>query len=138
MNNAYEKKSLPAALAFVLMLILSLSLGGRHVQAHPSQGGGFTGPGPTLVSAAQAESMGAGTHVSLRGYIIQSLGDEKYTFKDDSGAVTVEIDNHKWGDLKGGPADLVEIHGEVGMEWTVVSTGRTFVEIDVDRVIKAQ
>ncbi len=131
MNNAYEKKSLSAALAFVLMLILSLSLGGRHVQAQPSQGGGFTGPGPSLVSVAQAKSMRDDTHVALRGYIIQGLGDEKYTFKDDSGTVTVEIDDHKWGGLKVGPTDLVEIYGEVDKEWT-------FVEIDVDRVIKAQ
>lgn len=131
MNNAYEKKSMPAALAFVLMLLLSLSLGVHQAQAQPSQGGGFTGPGPSLVSVAQAKSMRDDTQVALRGYIIQSLGDEKYTFKDDSGTITVEIDDDDWGGLKVGPTDLVEIHGEVDKEWTSV-------EIDADRVTKAQ
>ncbi len=43
----------------------------------------------------------------------KSLGDEKYLFKDASGAITVEIDDDDWNGLNVTPQDLIEIRGEV-------------------------
>ena len=116
----------PALLTLVLVLMLA------PVQAlAQNKGGGFTGPGPGLVTVAQAKSMADDAKVALKGYIIQSLGGEKYIFKDDSGTITVEIDDEDWMGLTVGPSDLVEIQGEVDKEWTKV-------EIDVDRIVKVQ
>lgn len=138
MNNTHEYSAQPAvralsagtalaALALGLLLAFSLLLNAGPARA----AGGFTGPGPSVVTVEQAKSMSDDTNVTLRGYITQSLGDEKYLFKDDTGTITVEIDDDDWRGLQVGPTDLVEIQGEVDKEWT-----RT--EIDVDRVIRAQ
>jgi uncharacterized protein (TIGR00156 family) len=67
--------------------------------------------------------------VNLRGRIVQSLGNEKYTFSDETGSITIEIDNGIWRSISVNENDLVEISGEV-------DRGFRRVEIDVDRVRK--
>ena len=59
----------------------------------------------------------------------QNLGDEKYTFQDKTGSVTIEIDDDDWDGVDVTPADLVEIQGEVDKGWTSF-------EIDVDTISK--
>ena len=96
----------------------------------PSQGrGGFTGPGPAVITVKQALEMRDDANVILRGNIVQHLGGDKYLFKDATGTVKVEIDADEWGGQNVGPNDTVELHGEVDKDWNSV-------EIDVDRVIK--
>jgi uncharacterized protein (TIGR00156 family) len=90
--------------------------------------GGFKGPdGTTLVTAAQANEMDDDSFVKLQGYIVKSLGDEKYEFRDDSGTIVVEIDQEDWRGVEAGPGDRVELRGEIDREWK-----RT--EVDVDSV----
>lgn len=93
-----------------------------------AQSGGFTGPdGRELVSVAEAATLPDDTDVRLAGYIVESLGDEKYRFQDDSGSIIVEIDDDDWDGLEVSPGDRVEIAGEVEQE-------KRGAEIDVDTV----
>ena len=88
--------------------------------ANPQYSGGFEGPSlapsmPTTVKAALAAR--DDTMVVLSGRIINSLGDEKYTFKDNTGEIIVEIDDDEWNGVKVTPDNIVEITGEVDKEW---------------------
>lgn len=96
-----------------------------------NQVGGFTGPKSNITTVAQAKQMRDDTKVTLRGNIVQSLGKEKYLFKDSTGEITIEIDHEDWRGVTVGPNDLVEIYGEVDKDWNSV-------EIDVDVVRKVK
>ena len=91
--------------------------------------GGFTGPGPAVVTVQQAKEMRDDSPVTLRGNIVQSLGDDNYLFRDSTGTITVDIDHKKWNGQQIGPEDTVEIQGEVDKDWTSI-------EVDVERIIK--
>jgi uncharacterized protein (TIGR00156 family) len=112
-------------LTFFLAVALLFAAGSAWAQ------GGFTGPGPNLAptTVEQAKTLPDDSKVVLRGYIVQSLGDKDYLFKDDSGSITVEIGRRTWGGQQVGPDDLVEIYGEVDKD-------DFDVEIDVKRIIK--
>ncbi|GHU63573.1 hypothetical protein FACS189445_6800 [Spirochaetia bacterium] len=85
---------------------------------------GFTGPGGNsstrgqgqLVTALAAKNLPDDTRVILQGTIVQSLGDEKYTFRDSSGEIVIDIDRKVWRGLSVGINDRVEIYGEVDVE----------------------
>ncbi|MDR2893529.1 MAG: YgiW/YdeI family stress tolerance OB fold protein [Deltaproteobacteria bacterium] len=102
---------------------------GGFTQDASQHGGGFNGPGPALVTVDQALKMDDDKKLALRGYIVQSLGDEEYLFKDDSGSIEVEIDRKRWRGQNVTPKDLIEIHGEIDKDW-----GKT--KVDVKRLIK--
>ena len=53
-------------------------------------GAGFAG-GEAVVTVAQAKSLPDSTVLVLRGNIIESLGEDKYTFKDQTDTIVVEI-----------------------------------------------
>jgi uncharacterized protein (TIGR00156 family) len=91
--------------------------------------GGFSGPGPDLVTVQQALTMWDDARVTLRGNITHSLGDEDYIFADATGSIEVEIDHHVWRGQQITPQDEVIISGEVDREWNHVS-------IDVSSVVK--
>lgn len=78
--------------------------------------GGFSGPGLSLSTVAQALSMRDDTPVVLQGSIEQSLGDEKYLFKDATGSVIADIDNKHWQGQAVTPQNTVEIAGTVDKE----------------------
>jgi|GEM_PF-65767 len=115
-------------------IIITFSASGAFAESPKSggygtMGGGYTGPGPNLVTVEQVKAMRDDARVALRGHIIQSLGGEYYLFLDPTGTIKVEIELKKWQGQNIGPDDLVEIHGEVDKEWTRV-------EIEVKRIIK--
>ncbi len=80
--------------------------------------GGFEGPGvaQSLTTVKEALAAKDDASVILRGKIINSLGDEKYTFQDSTGEVVVEIDDDDWHGVKVTPENTVEIYGEVDKE----------------------
>jgi uncharacterized protein (TIGR00156 family) len=69
--------------------------------------------------------------VILTGNIVQSQRGERYTFRDSTGDITVEIDRDLWTLLGVSvvPADRVEIRGEIDIENRVA-------EIDVKYIRK--
>lgn len=97
--------------------------------SHAQFAGGFEGPSAAknnAVSVQNALKQRDDSKVMLRGNIINSLGDEKYTFKDSTGEVVVEIDDDEWNGLNVTPESTVEIFGEVDKEWNKPT------KIDVD------
>ncbi|MGS0676503.1 NirD/YgiW/YdeI family stress tolerance protein [Shewanella sp. 30m-9] len=90
--------------------------------------GGFIGPSNVSVKTV-AVALGAkdDTPVILTGYIVASLGDEAYKFKDDTGEVIVEIDDRDWNGVEATPETKVVLEGEVDSSWS-------YTQIDVDSV----
>jgi uncharacterized protein (TIGR00156 family) len=93
-------------------------------------GGGYTGPGPALVSVQQASSMQHDSAVSIKGSITRYLGRDDYSFADSTGTVEVKIPPHAWMGQYVAEADTVELQGEVKKD----REGRT--RIHVHRVVK--
>lgn len=93
--------------------------------------GGFSGPSSAAVSVEKAKKMWDDSVVTLRGNIIHHFGGEHYLFKDNSGEITIEIDQHHWNGNHVTPNDIVEIQGEVDKDWNSV-------KIDVDYLQKIQ
>jgi uncharacterized protein (TIGR00156 family) len=130
--SAKWRMALPAALLLLALCVspvfAAFSPGGGAGSPTPGAGG-FTGPGPGLTTAKEASSMWDDTPVSLEGYIVQSLGGERYLFKDDSGTITLEIDQEIWRGQTITPQDKVRIQGEVDTELRSV-------KIDVEYITK--
>ncbi|ACA89034.1 MULTISPECIES: NirD/YgiW/YdeI family stress tolerance protein [Shewanella] len=87
----------------------------------------YNGPGvETLVKSAKDASHATDdTPVELTGYLVKSLGDEKYLFRDQSGDVEVEIDNALWRNIEVNSDTKVTLKGEVDDEWQGI-------EIEID------
>ncbi|MGS0674132.1 NirD/YgiW/YdeI family stress tolerance protein [Shewanella sp. 0m-4] len=92
----------------------------------------YNGPGPVsqIKTASDAATAKDDTPVELTGYLVQSLGDEKYLFRDDSGNVEVEIDNKLLRDIEVSSDSKVKLVGEVDDEWSGIE-----IEIDSIRLI---
>lgn len=115
-----------AAAAALSLLALSFT------PAAGAQSGGFAGPDNLRqVTVAEAMELPEDTDVKVRGYIVRSLGDEKYEFRDDSGTIVVEIDDDDWGGLEVTPDAHVEITGEIEEE-------RNGNELDVETIRRAE
>lgn len=109
--------------------ILLLVLCGSFLLAGEAQAG-YNGPqkkraswGPQNV--AKAKTMADDTPLVLEGKIVNHLEDEKYTFRDRSGEITVEIDRELFHGKDVDPMTPVRIYGEVERK-------RNRVTIDVD------
>ena len=89
-------------------------------------------PSMDIMTIEQVQGLGDNAPVMLEGMIIQSLGDEKYTFQDPSGAtIIVEIDDEDWKGLKPTPQDVVIITGETDKNGNIT-------EIDVETIMMKQ
>lgn len=90
--------------------------------------GGFKGPDNLqLTTVTNAASLPDDTPVKLQGYIVKSLGDERYEFRDQTGTLVVEIDNEDWRGVEATPETRIELRGEIDKEWNKV-------EVDADSV----
>ncbi|WP_299805196.1 YgiW/YdeI family stress tolerance OB fold protein [uncultured Shewanella sp.] len=107
--------------------LILLSSSAFAAQAH-EQKGGFIGPSNVNVqTVAVALDAKDDTPVTLTGYIVSGLGDEEYTFRDDTGEIIIEIDDHDWNGVEATPETKVVIQGEVDSGWS-------YSTIDVDTV----
>jgi uncharacterized protein (TIGR00156 family) len=90
--------------------------------------------GPEVAShtttAADAAKAKDDTPIELTGYLVKSLGDEKYLFRDQSGEVEVEIDNALWREIEVTSDTKVTLIGEVDDEWNGIE-----IEIDSMRLV---
>ncbi len=66
--------------------------------------------------------------VVLTGHIIRALGDERYTFHDETGEITLDIDHKIWFDLPAiTPQTRITVYGEVDNDfWSS--------QVEVDRI----
>jgi uncharacterized protein (TIGR00156 family) len=102
-------------------------------------GQGFTGPGSgkngrqvQTVTVIQAKNLPDNSLVILTGSIVQSFGHEKYTFRDSTGDIIIDVERDLWAllDLSVGANDRVEIRGEIDIE------NHRMAEIDVKYIRK--
>lgn len=112
---------------FLTLLVMLASASIANAQAM----GGFEGPSvnQNATTVAEALKLSDEANVTLTGQIVNSLGDEKYTFKDATGEVIVEVDDEDWRGVKVTPENTVTINGEVDKEMFEPT------KIDVDSVI---
>lgn len=85
---------------------------------------------PTTTTVKQALTMKDDTKVQLRGHVVKSVGDEKYQFRDNTGVMTVDIDDDLWQGKPISANTTVTILGEVDIDYKPAKR----VEIDVDAV----
>ena len=105
-------------LLMLCLLTLSLATGASAAGPGPKPDhglaqGGYTGPGPALVSVQQAVSMQHETAVTIKGTITKYLGRDDYTFADSTGTVEVKIPPHAWMGQYVSESDTVELQGEL-------------------------
>ena len=107
------KKTILAILAALAVIASAQAQSGGFSPA--PTGGGFAGPGAGLsaTTVAGALELRDDAIVTLRGRIVAALGDEKYTFQDATGSVTVEIDDDEWRGITVTPETTIEITGEL-------------------------
>ncbi len=70
----------------------------------------------TVKSVLDASAIIDDRPVLLTGYIVKSLGDEIYVFKDNTGSINVRIDGDKMPDSHINPEKEVTIKGEINKE----------------------
>lgn len=116
---------------FIFAILLTLALAAPAYAAFqgPGSQGGFSGPGSQAagMTVQQAKNLPDDSRVTLTGCIINQLprDSEKYTFKDATGEIVVDIDHKYFRGQNVTPQNTVRITGEVDREF-----GRG-VEIDV-------
>lgn len=106
-------------MALAILILLALIV--PPLDAHAQTTGGFSGPGPDLVTVSQARKLGDDARVTLKGQLVKSLGDEVYLFKDSTGTIEVEIDNDIWRGQTINPEDTVIISGEMDKDFGHIS-----------------
>jgi len=77
-------------------------------------------PAKPISHVADVQNMADNTMVYIQGYLTQNLGDEMYVFQDDSGTMTVEIDDDLIGNMYS-PDTMVWIAAEVDKNGNVTS-----------------
>ena len=68
--------------------------------------------------------------VQLKGYVVKSMGDEKYQFRDSTGSITVDIDDELWQGKAISAKTPVTLIGEIDIDYKPTKR----VEVDVDQV----
>lgn len=81
-------------------------------------------------SVKQALTLKDDTPVQLKGYVVKSTGDEKYQFSDQTGSITVDIDDDLWQGKPISAKTPVTIIGEIDIDYKPTKR----VEVDVDQV----
>lgn len=74
-----------------------------------------------LSQVSEVTNMPEDTMVYIQGYLINNLGNEMYTFQDNSGTITVEIDDDLLAANSATPNTLVWIAAEVNKDGNVTS-----------------
>lgn len=112
----------------ILLTTLMLPL---SAQARQARGGFVDNSGRVeYTQVSEVENLADDSYVTLKGNITAKLGDEKYSFKDATGTITVEIDDDNWDGLTIKPGDTVILEGEVDKSWTRPAE----IEVDVVRL----
>ncbi len=134
MNTNFIKKRTSSLIAGGLFALTLMSAPMHVLAAYSgpsSGGGGFSGPGPAVMTVKQASKQADDTWVTLRGKIISQHSDDMYTFQDASGQMLVEIDDDAWGGQKISAQNTVELLVKIDKDWN-----KTELEVETVRFIK--
>lgn len=121
---------------FTSVFAVLLSVGGAMAgfdgpvasPAHNAKGGFVSGQ-ETIVTVKQVNEMRDDIPVIVQGKILQRMGDDMFLFEDETGSISVEIDDEGWRGQTITPNDTVKLYGDV-------DRGIFKTEIDVDYVQK--
>ncbi|MDR1326067.1 MAG: NirD/YgiW/YdeI family stress tolerance protein [Treponema sp.] len=91
----------------LVFLVLVVSVG---LAVHAQQGG-YKGPGTTSVTVEEAKDLPNISLVILQGKIERRFLETQYLFADDTGRITLVIDDRVWGNVSVDEHDEVEITG---------------------------
>ena len=85
---------------------------------------------PSMTTVKQASILKDDTPVKLKGFVVKAVGDEKYQFSDQTGMITVDIDDDLWQGKPISAKTPVTIIGEIDIDYKPTKR----VEVDVDQV----
>ena len=119
-------------LFFALIIVSNLSLAAFAGYVGQNQvSGGYTGTVQSRFTLAKdVKNLRDNQYITLKGYIISKIGNEKYMFKDESGTVQIEIDDKDWNGCNVGASDRVILEGEVDRDWNSVTVDVNSVRLD--------
>ena len=108
-----------------------LILGGIIVSSGVVFAGHETGRACNIkqMSISEALKKNDDEKVTIKGNIVNKISSDKYTFKDSTGSMVVDIDNDKWSGISSDTKDMLELTGEIERK-------NNSVELDVDMVKK--
>ncbi|QIW16509.1 TIGR00156 family protein [Pasteurellaceae bacterium RH1A] len=85
----------------------------------------------TVVTIAQAKTFNDDSIVLLEGNIVRQIDNDEFIFRDATGEIKIEVEDHAWNGLNVTPQDKIRIQGKLDKEWNKA-------DLDVFRVEKAQ
>jgi len=86
---------------------------------------------PTQITTVkQALTLKDNTPVKLKGYVVKATGDEKYQFSDQTGSMTVDIDDDLWQGKPVSAKTPVTLTGEIDIDYKPAKR----VEVDIEQV----
>lgn len=105
-------------LASVLALS-STAMAGFNGNNQGNQGGFSGGQNAqgTVTTIAQAKNAWDDTPVTLTGYIVNQIDHDEFTFKDETGEIRIDVEDHAWNGLNVTPKDKIVIQGKVDDDW---------------------
>lgn len=117
-------------LVLIVLAIAPFEANARLKSTNHFQRGGFVGDAEstTFTNVTDVENLADETYVTLKGNILSKVGHEKYSFKDTTGTIVVEIDDDDWHGVVVKPTDVVILEGEVDKHFMKPT------EVEVDRV----
>ena len=114
------KKNAFLAVALASLLTFPCAAAAAEGFQGPQGAGGFQGPtsAVTVDTVAKAQKSQDETPVTLTGTILERIagGDDKYTFRDSSGQIVVEIDEELFLGRSVTPQTKVRLYGKVDKE----------------------
>lgn len=121
-----KKLVLASLLTSLALPVFAQQAGFTGPGSEGQQQGGFNGPHKTF-TVAQTKTLQDDEKVMLEGQITKKISHEHYEFKDSTGTVVVEIDDHKWMGQSVSPKDRVRLEGEVDKDGSKI-------DIDVKKI----
>lgn len=139
-HHINSKRRAPLALAFSALALFSINANSAQPQggfqdpaavATSVSKGGFKGPNAKHVIHDVVSALNASddAKIALTGYIISSVSNDEYIFRDQTGDIKVEIDDDLWRGETVTPDTKVIIRGEVDKDWSEVTIDADTLEV---------
>ncbi|WGE90300.1 NirD/YgiW/YdeI family stress tolerance protein [Actinobacillus genomosp. 1] len=91
---------------------------------------GNTEPVKAVNTIAQAKKATENTPVTLTGNITRQIDNDEFFFKDATGEIKIDVEDHAWQNQNVTPKDKITIYGKVDKD------AQGPASIDVDRIQK--
>lgn len=69
-----------------------------------------------ISTVAQAKKARDNARFVISGKILNQVGDEKFTFQDETGSIRIEVDSRAWRGLNVSAKDRIRISGKVDVD----------------------